>query len=78
MCIGNNYCRIMARRKRAESAQIERILCRFVRRMVVVSRAKVPGNWASFEMLAGPERKFAGSVAVGAVRHEPFSTVIPC
>jgi hypothetical protein len=47
-------------------------------RMVVVLRVNVPVNRASFEMPVSPERKFAGSVAVGAVHREPFFTVIPC
>ena len=77
MCIGNNHSPIMARRNRAESARTGRIWSRIVRRMVVVFRANVPGNRASFETRPRPERKFAGSLAVGAVHREPFSTVIP-
>ena len=46
-----------------------------MRRVVVAFRTNVPGNWASFAMLACPERKFAGSLAVDAVPSEPFSTV---
>ena len=44
--------------------------------MVVVLCADKPVKWASFATQAGPEREFAGSLAVGAVHHELFSAVI--
>jgi hypothetical protein len=41
--------------------------------MVVVLRAKEPVKWALFATHPRPENEFAGSLAVQAVQHEPFS-----
>jgi len=48
-----------------------------VRRMVVVFSAKMPVKWAPLAMHPRPEKKFAASMAVGAVHRELFSTVFP-
>jgi hypothetical protein len=74
MSIGNTHSTIMARRKRAKSARTDRIWSRIVRRMVVVLCEEKPAKSASFATHALPERKFAASLAVRAVRGELFST----
>jgi len=45
--------------------------------MVVVFSAKMPVKWAPLAMHPRPEKKFAASMAVGAVHRELFSTVFP-
>ena len=42
-------------------------------RTVVVSRAEERMKWALFATHTCPERKFAASLAVQTVQHEPFS-----
>ena len=70
MCIGNNHCRIMARRKPAGSARIDRTLSRIVRRMVVVLSANVPGKRASFAMRSVSDHQVTvmGEVPLAAVQ----------
>jgi hypothetical protein len=53
----------MARRKRAESARIDQILRRIVRRIVVVLYAREPAKRAFFATHRRLEKKLSGSLA---------------
>lgn len=75
-CIENHHSQKCAQRKRAECRRIVRNSSRFVRRMVVVSRAKMPAKRASFESRQPLEKKLSGSLADRA-GFEPAVAVTP-